>query len=176
MEIMVNRGCNVAHCPESNMKLGAGIAPVTAMCNKGVVVGLGTDGCASNNNLDLFGEMDMVAKLHKVATADPTALEAADVVKMATIDGARAIGLGDRIGSLEVGKQADLIILDAGSVHMTPLYHPESHIVYTVNGSDVRHAFISGKPVVRDRKILTFDVDEVMGRVNEIAKTIRNEG
>ncbi len=167
------RGCAVAHCPESNMKLASGIAPVTAMQSAGVTVSLGTDGCASNNNLDLFGEMGTAAKLHKVATFDPTALNAAGVLRMATIDGARAIGLADRIGSLEIGKQADIIVLDTRAPHLTPMYHPDSHIVYAAGGADVRHVLVAGRQVVRDRQLLTIDIDEVIDRVNAIAQEIR---
>ncbi len=167
------RGCAVAHCPESNMKLASGIAPVTRMRSAGVMVSLGTDGCASNNNLDLFGEMGTAAKLHKVATFDPTALNAASVLKMATIDGAHAIGLADHIGSLEIGKQADIIILDTRAPHLTPMYHPESHIVYTAGGADVRHVLVAGRQVVRDRRLLTISIGEVIDRVNAIAQEIR---
>ena len=172
--IINRRGCAVSHCPESNMKLASGIAPVTAMQSAGVTVSLGTDGCASNNNLDLFGEMGTAAKLHKVATVDPTALNAASVINMATIDGARAIGLADRIGSLEVGKQADIIVLDTRAPHLTPMYHPESHIVYAAGGGDVRHVLVAGRQVVRDRRLLTIDIDEVIDRANAIAQEIRS--
>lgn len=170
--IIARCGCAVAHCPESNMKLGAGIAPVPGLRAAGIRVGLGSDGCASNNDLDLFGEMGTAAKLHKVATFDPTALDAGSALKMATRDGARAIGLGDRTGSLEIGKQADIIVLDARAPHLTPLYHPESHIVYAAGGADVRHVFVAGKPLVRDRRLLTLNIDEIMDRVNEIAGEI----
>jgi 5-methylthioadenosine/S-adenosylhomocysteine deaminase len=168
------RGCCVSHCPESNMKLASGIAPVTGMQSAGVTVSLGTDGCASNNNLDLFGEMGTAAKLHKVATGDPTALNAASVLKMATIDGARAIGLADRIGSLAVGKQADIIVLDTRAPHLTPMYHPNSHIVYAAGGGDVRHVLVAGRQVVRDRQLLTIGIGEVIDRVNAIAQEIRS--
>ena len=172
--IIAARRCGVAHCPESNMKLASGIAPVTGMRSAGVTVSLGTDGCASNNNLDLFGEMGTAAKLHKMATGDPTTLDAASVLKMATIDGARSIGLADRIGSLETGKQADIIIIDTRKPHLTPMYHPESHIVYAAGGADVRHVMVAGTPVVRDRHLLTIDIGEVMDRVNDIARDIRS--
>ncbi len=172
LEIMARRGCGVAHCPESNMKLASGIAPVAVMKKHGIAVGLGTDGAASNNDLDLFGEMAMAARLHKVAAGDPTTLDAATVLKMATTDGARAMGLGDRIGSLTVGKQADLIILDTRACHMTPMYHPQSHVIYAASGRDVRHVMIAGKQVVADRRLLTLDVDEIMDRVNAIAEEI----
>ena len=172
--IISRRGCAVAHCPESNMKLASGIAPVAAMRAAGVTVSLGTDGCASNNDLDLFGEMGTAAKLHKVITLDPTALDAASVLKMATIDGARAIGLSDRIGSLEIGKQADIIVVDTHAPHLTPMYHPDSHLVYAAGGADVRHVLVAGKPVVRDRQLMTIKIGEVIDRVNAIAQDIRS--
>jgi len=175
METIARRRCPVVHCPESNMKLASGIAPVAAMHHAGITVALGTDGCASNNDLDLFGEMGTAAKLHKVASGDPTTLEARKVLKMATIDGARAIGLGDCIGSLAVGKQADIVVLDAHAPHLTPMYHPESHIVYAANGRDVRHVFVAGEQVVKDRKLLTMDIDTVMDQVRTIAKEIQAE-
>ncbi|WP_319523397.1 amidohydrolase [uncultured Desulfosarcina sp.] len=171
--VAADRGCAVAHCPESNMKLASGIAPVVAMRVAGIPVGLGTDGCASNNDLDLFGEMATAAKLHKAASGDPTVLGALDVLKMGTIDGARAIGLNDSIGSLEIGKQADIVVMDTHAAHLTPMYHPESHIVYAAGGSDVRHVFVSGQPLVQDRRLLTMDIREIMDRVNTIALEIR---
>jgi 5-methylthioadenosine/S-adenosylhomocysteine deaminase len=174
MEILARRGCAVVHCPESNMKLASGIAPVAAMQKAGIPVALGTDGCASNNDLDLFGEMAMAAKLHKVTSGDPTALDAASVLKMATMDGARAMGMEHRIGSLTVGKQADIVILDTRTPHLTPIYHPESHLVYAANGRDVRHVFVSGQLLVQDRRLLTVDLDEVMSKVRAIAEEIKN--
>ena len=171
--IMAASGCGVTHCPESNMKLASGIAPVTRLRTAGIPVGLGTDGAASNNDLSLFGEMGTAAKLHKVATGDPTTLDAASVLRMATVDGARAIGLDDRIGSLEIGKQADIIVLDTRAAHLTPLYHPESHVVYAATGADVRHVMVDGTLLVRDRRLLTIDIDAVMDRVNRIARKIQ---
>ncbi len=173
--IIADRGCAVAHCPESNMKLASGIAPLTRLLAAGVTVGLGTDGCASNNNLDLFGEMATAAKLHKLASGDPTALDAARVIQMATRDGARAIGMADRIGSLEIGKQADIIVLDTRAPPLTPLYHPLSHLVYAAGGADVRHVFVAGQALVRDRILLTVDIDQVIDRVNAIAADIRSK-
>ncbi len=173
IDMMSDRGCTVSHCPESNMKLAAGIAPVVRMQAAGMVVGLGTDGCASNNDLDLFSEMSTAARLHKLATGDPTALDASTVLKMATIDGARAIGLGDHIGSLTVGKQADLIVIDTRAPHLTPMYHPASHLVYSASGSDVRHVLVAGVPVVKDRRVLRLDVHAIMNQVTAIADTIR---
>ena len=162
----------VSHNPESNMKLASGIAPVPELLAAGVCVGIGTDGAASNNNLDLFLEMDTAAKLHKVNRLDPTVLDAATVLRMATCDGARALGLQARIGSLEPGKQADVIILDTRRPHWTPLYHPASQLVYAARGSDVTTAVINGQIVMEDRRILTFDVEKAMDDVNRIAAEI----
>jgi 5-methylthioadenosine/S-adenosylhomocysteine deaminase len=175
IDIIAQRGCVVSHCPESNMKLASGIAPVTAMRSAGVTVALGTDGCASNNNLDLFGEMDTAAKLHKLATGDPTALNASSVLKMATIDGARAVGMADLIGSLAIGKQADIIVVDTRAPHLTPVYHPASHIVYATRGTDVRHVMVAGRQVVKDRRLLSIDIEAVIDRVNDIARDIRSK-
>ena len=166
-------GAGISVNTESHMKLASGIAPVPLFLNGGINVGLGTDGCASNNTLDLFSEMDMTAKLHKANTLDPTVLNARTVLKLATIGGANAIGLGDRIGSLEVGKKADIIILDTQKPHLTPLYHPVSHIVYAASGSDVSDVIVDGKILVRDYQLLTLDVRGIMKEVTELSKTIR---
>jgi 5-methylthioadenosine/S-adenosylhomocysteine deaminase len=171
--IIAARKACISHNPESNAKLASGIAPLPKILGSGIRVGLGTDGCASNNNLDLFHEMDMAAKLHKAATFDPTTMAARTVVEMATIGGARAIGLGTRIGSLEVGKQADVIIIDTAKSHLTPIYHPESHIVYAAKSSDVRDVVVDGHVRVRNRNVLSMDVEEIMARVREIAADIR---
>jgi 5-methylthioadenosine/S-adenosylhomocysteine deaminase len=163
----------VAHNPESNMKLASGIAPVGRLLESGICVGLGTDGCASNNDLDMFAEMDTAAKLHKVHNLDPTVCNSSTVLRMATINAAKALGLSDRIGSLEAGKKADIIIVDTQKPHLTPMYHPESHLVYAVRGSDVSHCIINGKPVMADRKLLTFDMQDVMQKVNLIASELK---
>jgi 5-methylthioadenosine/S-adenosylhomocysteine deaminase len=154
------------------MKLASGIAPVHEFLKAGVTVGLGTDGCASNNDLDLFQEMDMVAKLHKVNTLDPTVMDAETVLKMATLEGARAIGLGDVAGSIEIGKEADLIVVDTHQPHLTPLYHPVSQLVYAARGSDVRHTLISGKPLVRNRSLLTIDRAALLKRMKTLSRSI----
>jgi 5-methylthioadenosine/S-adenosylhomocysteine deaminase len=162
----------VSHNPESNMKLASGVAPVPALLAAGVCVGLGTDGAASNNNLDLFLEMDTAAKLHKVARLDPTVLTADMVLRMATRDGARALGLGDRIGSLEPGKQADLIVVGTRRPHMVPMHHPVSQLVYAARGSDVETVVIEGRVVVEDGRIRTFDVEAAMDAVERIGGRI----
>ena len=161
-------GAGVAHNPESNMKLGADrAAPVTELLAAGVPVGLGTDGPASNNDLDLFGEMDTAAKLHKFAAGDPALLPAETVFRMATMGGARVLGLADRIGSLEVGKRADLVLVETRRAGLTPLYRPYSHLVYAVRGSDVRTVLVNGRIVVRDGEILTVDEAAVMAKARE---------
>ena len=174
LELLAQRGVQVVHNPESNMKLASGIAPVTRLLAMGVNVALGTDGCASNNDLDLFGEMDTCAKLHKAATLDPTVLPAATVLRMATRNGAKALGWEGKIGELSPGRLADLIVVDFGQPHLTPLYEPKSHLVYAARGSDVRHSIIHGRLVMEDRRLLTMDRDEVMQRVRTFARTIKS--
>ncbi len=164
----------VSHNPESNMKLASGIAPIPELLKEGVCVGLGTDGCASNNNLDIFLEMDTAAKLHKVNTFDPTVMDARTVVRMSTMEGAKALGLGDVTGSLEIGKKADLIVIDTKKPHLVPMYNPYSHVVYAVKGSDVAASIINGKVVMEDGRLLTMDMDNVMEDLRKIAQQIRN--
>jgi len=173
IETMARAGAKAVHNPESNMKLASGVAPVTALQAAGVTVALGTDGCASNNNLDMLQEMDTVAKLHKVSRLDPTAMSAKTVLRMATVDGARALGMGADAGRLSAGMKADVITLDFNRPHLTPLYHEESHLVYCASGSDVDNVVINGRLVMEGRKILTFDEGEAMDRVNAIARRIR---
>lgn len=173
MELLARRGVQVVHNPESNMKLASGIAPVPRLLEMGVNVALGTDGCASNNDLDIFGEMDSCAKLHKVATLDPTALPASTVLRMATRNGAKALGLEEKVGRIAPGMLADIIIVDFHKPHLTPLYEPASHLVYAARGADVRHSIIHGRLVMEDRRILTMDVGEVMERARSYAGIIR---
>lgn len=144
----------VSHCPESNMKLASGIAPVPAMINAGVPVGLGTDGCASNNDHDLMAEMDTAAKLHKAVLLDPCVMDARTTLKMATVQGARAIGLSGVAGSLEKGKQADIILVDITRPHMVPMFDPYSALVYSAKASDVKLVIVDGKILVEDGKIV----------------------
>ncbi len=172
IETITKSGANVSHNPESNMKLASGIAPIPELLNAGVAVGLGTDGCSSNNNLDLFQGMDIAAKLHKVNKLDPTVMDAKTVLKMATIEGAKTIGLEKTIGSLEIEKEADIIIIDTNKPHLVPMYNPISHIVYTVLGSDVRDVIISGKIVVRDGRLLTIDIEDILERTNLLGNSI----
>jgi 5-methylthioadenosine/S-adenosylhomocysteine deaminase len=164
---------NIVHNPESNMKLASGIAPVPDLQAAGVTVALGTDGCASNNNLDMFQEMDTAAKLHKAFRLDPTVMSAGTVLNMATRSGARALGMGEEVGSLRPGMKADVITVDFNSPHLTPVYSEHSHLVYCASGSDVDTVVINGRLVMRNRKLLIVDEEEVMDRVNRIARRIR---
>lgn len=174
MELLRRRGVQVVHNPESNMKLASGIAPVPKLIDIGVNVALGTDGCASNNNLDIFEEMDTCAKLHKVAGLDPTALPAETALRMATRNGAAALGLAGQVGELAPGRLADCIVVDFSSPHLVPVFEPVSHLVYAVRGSDVRDSVIGGRLVMENRRLLTIDIEEVMDRARAFAKTIRS--
>jgi 5-methylthioadenosine/S-adenosylhomocysteine deaminase len=158
--LLAARDVGVAHCPQSNMKIAAGVAPVPAMLAAGVDVGLGTDGAGSNNDLDLWEEIDTAAKLHKVHAGDPTVLPARQAMEMATIGGARALGLEAEIGSLEVGKRADLIVVRADGLHQhpqAPAANPYSFLVYATKASDVASVVVDGRVVVRDGRVLTLD-------------------
>jgi 5-methylthioadenosine/S-adenosylhomocysteine deaminase len=170
IKLLCDKGVRVIHNPESNMKLSSGIAPVSEMILSGIKVGIGTDGCASNNDLDLMSEMDTAAKLHKIRTMDPTAMDALTVLKMATIGGAKALGMDSSIGSLEVGKKADLIIIDINKPHLTPMYNPYSHIVYSARGSDVVHSIINGRLVMYERELLTINIQSLMEKANSLSK------
>jgi len=165
--------CRAGHNPASNMKLASGVAPVPEMLKAGITVGLGTDGCASNNNLDMIKEMSTAAKLHKVARLDPTVMNAQTVVRMATIEGAKSLGMEKTIGSLESGKKADIIIIGLNEPHLTPLYSEYSHLVYAMSGADVDTVLINGKIVMENRKLLTINEEEVMQKVREIAVKIK---
>jgi 5-methylthioadenosine/S-adenosylhomocysteine deaminase len=173
MRLFADNGCKVSHNPASNMKLASGVAPVPDMLKAGITVGLGTDGCASNNNLDMIKEMSTAARLHKVARLDPTVMDAQTVVRMATIEGAKVLGMEKITGSLEAGKKADIIIIGLNKPHLTPLYNEYSHLVYAANGADVDTVIINGQIVMENRKLLTIDEAEVMSRVSELAVKIR---
>lgn len=173
MDVLAESGVRVVHNNESNMKLANGVAPVAKLLERGVPVGLGTDGCASNNNLDMLAEMDSVAKLHKVYRMDPTIMDAKTVVRLATRGGARVLGLEEQIGSLEPGKKADIIGLDLDKPHLTPLYNIYSHVVYAASAADVTLNIINGGVVMRNRELLTLDVERVMSEVRAIAKQIK---
>ena len=166
-------GC--AHNPSSNMLLASGVAPVPAMLAGGVRLGLGTDGPAgSNNDLDLMEEMDLAAKLQKVSRMDPQALEARQTLAMATIGGARALHMESEIGSLEVGKRADLIVLNLNSPHAVPMYDLYAQIVYSLKSSDVQTVVIGGKVVMHDRRVLTLNEAEIIARAREYRVQVKH--
>jgi len=173
IQIFADHGCKVVHNPESNMKLASGVAPISSMIKQGIVVGLGTDGCASNNNLDMLQEMDTAAKLEKVERLDPTVMSARTVTRMSTCDGAKVLGMENHVGSLKAGMKADIIILDLNKPHLTPLYHEYSHLAYAVNGSDVDTAIINGTVVMEHRKLTMIDENEAMAQVRNIAERIK---
>ncbi len=174
IEILRQTQTKVAICTESNMKLASGVAPVRELAEKGVTLGLGTDGCASNNNLDLFEEMDFCAKLHKVHLEDPTVLPASELLMMATTGGAKVLGLEEQIGSLALGKRADLILIDIKQPHLTPFYSPDL-LVYSGAGANVKTVIVDGRMVLQERGILTFDVEETMKKVNNLAQALRKK-
>lgn len=170
--MLKNLGVGVVHNPQSNMKLASGVAPVPQMLAADVRLGLGTDGAASNNDLDMWEEMDTAAKLHKVFTGDPKVVTATQALRMATIDGARALHLEKEIGSLEVGKRADIIIVDLDALHQTPRYNIFSHLVYATKAADVRTVIIEGKTVMRDRKLLTLDEEKIKERARRLREKV----
>jgi 5-methylthioadenosine/S-adenosylhomocysteine deaminase len=174
MKIFADLGVKVSHNPESSMKLASGVAPVPEMLHQGITVGLGTDGCASNNDLDMFREMDSAAKVHKVTSLDPTVMNAETVCRMATIGGAKLLGLDKYIGSIETGKKADIILIDMNQPHLTPLYSCYSQLVYATRGADVKTSIINGRIVMRDRNLLTIDIQTAMKNVRSIAADIMN--
>jgi 5-methylthioadenosine/S-adenosylhomocysteine deaminase len=173
IDVLRARGVGVSHNPESNMKLASGTAPVPAMRTAQVPVGLGTDGAASNNDLDMFEAMRQAALLHKLQSNDPRTLPAADVVAMATREGALALGLEREIGSIEPGRRADLIIVSTTSPRQTPMYDPISHLVYTTRGDDVRTTIVNGRVLMRDRKVLSLDESAVLAEARTLARQVR---
>jgi 5-methylthioadenosine/S-adenosylhomocysteine deaminase len=173
IELLSSCGTGVITCPESNMKLASGAAPVARMLTAGIPVGLGTDGSASNNDLDLFGEMRTTALLHKLIGQDPTLLPTAEVVGMATVGGARVLGLQGSIGELLPGKKADLIVVDLQKPHLTPHYDTDSLLTYAAVGSDVKTSIIDGVLVMEERRLLTIDLKETMARVRSLARQVR---
>jgi len=171
--ILKHREIGVAHNPESNMKLASGTAPVEKYLKAGVALGLGTDGAASNNDLDMFEAMRQASFLAKHAAHDPTAVPARVALDLATIGGARALGMDRLIGSLETGKRADLIVVSVSAARQTPLYDPISHLVYTTRGDDVRTTIVNGKVLMKDRQVRTLDRAAVIADAIRLAQKVR---
>lgn len=172
IQLLEQNQVKVTHCAESNMKLASGIAPVPEMLDAGITISIGTDGSASNNDVDMLGEMDTVAKLHKVAKLDPTVMNAEQTLFAATMGGAAALGAESMIGSLQEEKKADCIVLDLKQPHLTPLYNAPSHVVYVARGSDVKHSMINGKMVMKNRQLLTIDENSLFEKMQVLAKEI----
>jgi len=173
IDTLARRHVAVSHNPESNMKLASGIAPVEQLRKAHVIVGLGTDGAASNNDLDMFEAMRQAAFLHKLLSGDPTSIPAGVALEMATIDGARALGMEQQIGSLEPGKRADLLVVSMASARQTPMYDPVSHIVYVTRGDDVKTTIVNGRILMRDRHVLTLDEQQVLADARAQADRVR---
>jgi 5-methylthioadenosine/S-adenosylhomocysteine deaminase len=172
--ILARRQVGVSHNPESNMKLASGIAPVAKYLAAGVPLSLGTDGAASNNDLDMFEAMRQASFLAKLAMGNPTAVPAQVALDMATIGGAHALGLGKTIGSLEAGKRADLITVSTASARQTPMYDAVSHLAYTTRGDDVRTTIVNGRVLMRDRKVLTLNEAQVLTDARALAQKVRD--
>jgi 5-methylthioadenosine/S-adenosylhomocysteine deaminase len=170
MDIMAEKNVNAVHCPVSNMKLASGIAPVPELLRRGVNVALGTDGCASNNSLDMFGEMKTAALLHKVNEMDPSALPAGEVLKMGTSNGAKALGIP--AGILKQGMAADIIIVDMQTPGLTPVHEPISHLIYAARGPDVKTAIVNGQVLMEDGTVLSIDQEKVIEQASLAAKRL----
>jgi len=170
------RGVKPVHNPVSNMKIACGVAPVPEMLAAGIPVALGTDGAASNNSLDMCNEMKFAALLNKVHKFDPTALPAQKVLEMATINGAIALGLRDKIGSLEVGKKADIVLVDMKKPHLVPLHNVVSHLVYSAVGGDVDTVVVDGKVLMQGRKVLTLDENKVLEKAQKASDDLLTRG
>jgi 5-methylthioadenosine/S-adenosylhomocysteine deaminase len=174
IELLAEHGCHVAHCPSSNLKLASGIAPVRQLRGKGVNIGLGTDGAASNNRLDILAEMRLAALLAKGSTGDPTALPAHAALQMATLDGARALGLEQRIGSLRQGKRADIVAIRLAGAEMSPCYDPLSHLAYVAGREHVSHVWVDGELLVQDGALLHMDERELVATASYWQEKIRS--
>jgi 5-methylthioadenosine/S-adenosylhomocysteine deaminase len=164
MDLMAHEGVSIAHCPSSNLKLASGIAPVAAMRQRGINVGVGTDSAASNNRLDVLTEMRTAALLAKATSGDASRLGAHEALEMATLAGARALGMDDAIGSIEPGKWADLAAVELSSLETLPCFDPASHLVYAAGREHVSHVWVAGEPRLEERRLLTLDAHDLRGK------------
>lgn len=172
IEILKKRDVKICHNPVSNMKLASGLAPVAEMLSNGLIIGLGTDSAASNNTLDLFSEMRTASLIHKGFYLDSTALSAEEIVKMATINSAKVLGMDKEIGSLEIGKRADIVSINLDKPHLVPLFSPYSHLVYATNSGDVENVVINGKVIMENKEILTIDEKEVIKKAQSFSLSL----
>jgi 5-methylthioadenosine/S-adenosylhomocysteine deaminase len=173
-EILQETKPNIVHCPESNMKLASGVCPVEKLSQLGLNVALGTDGAASNNDLDMISEMRSAAFLAKLSTQDPQVLPAENVLKMATLNGAKALGIDHLTGSLSIGKSADFIAINLEEIETQPLYHPISQIVYAASRNQVTDVWVAGKQLLKDRILLTLDEKELLNKAQMWRKKIKS--
>jgi len=176
LEILAELEVAVSHNPASNLKLGSGVAPLPAMLAAGIKVGIGTDGPASNNTLDVLRDTQLAALLHKGVTGQPTVIPAEEALAMATLGGARVLGLDDRVGTLTEGKEADIICVDVRSPHATPVFDPLSHMAYAARSADVRHVLVRGRVLVRNRSLETLDFEAAQAKALEITARIASNG
>ncbi|UZE94914.1 TRZ/ATZ family hydrolase [Alkalimarinus alittae] len=174
ISLIAQSGAHVVHCPESNLKLASGFSPIDKLINAGINVALGTDGAASNNDLDLLSEMKTAALIGKAVAGDASAVNAHQALEMATINGARSMGLEDKIGSLEAGKLADIIAIDLGHIDCQPVYDPVSHIVYATNSHQVTHSWIGGDIHMKNRQLSMIDTFHLTERVKQWADKIKS--
>jgi 5-methylthioadenosine/S-adenosylhomocysteine deaminase len=165
--LCAERGVSVVHCPESNLKLASGFCPVHRLHRAGVNLALGTDGCASNNDLDMFGEMRTAALLAKGVSGDASALDAASTLRMATLGGARAMGMGDLVGSIEAGKQADLACVDLDPLETQPMYHAVSHLVYATGRHQVSDVWVAGVRKLAQGRLVDMDTDAIRAKARQ---------
>ena len=173
IRLIQDNNCHVVHCPESNLKLASGFCPVGKLIDAGINVAIGTDSAASNNDLDLFGELKTAALLAKAVANDASVLDAHAALRMATINGAKALGWDDQIGSLEAGKSADMIAVEINSLSQKPLYNPASQLVYCNAGSQVTHSWVAGKALLRERSLVTLDEENLIRRADAWRNQIR---
>src|SRR5690606_27161103 len=172
IKLLQESGAHVIHCPESNLKLASGFCPVDTLLKANINVALGTDGAASNNDLDLFSELKTAALVGKAIAQNAAALDAHTALRMATLNGAKALGMEDLIGSLEVGKLADVTAVDLGELSMQPLYNPASQLIYTHAGQAVTHVWVEGKQLLANRVLQTLNEREILGKANWWRKQI----
>jgi len=172
IEILANCKVSVAHNPTSNLKLASGFAPIEKMLKANVNVALGTDGASSNNNLNMFEEMHLASIINKCVNSDATSVPAEAVIKMATINGAKALGVEKELGSIKVGKKADIILIDLNKPHLCPLHNPLSAICYSAQGSDVHTVIVDGKILMENYELKTIDVEKAMYKTAECSRKL----
>jgi len=175
INIISKRNTKVIHAPSSDMKLANGVAPIHNMLIKGITIGLGSGSAASNNNMDIFREMNHASLMHKVMRMDTAIMDSMTTFEMATIHGADVLGLGDKVGSIEVGKKGDIVVMDTSGPHVTPMYNPYSHLVYAAKSTDVSTVIIEGKVVMQDRKMRKINESKILKDANSLAEKIRKE-